>query len=138
MVTQNDCNFGTGSSGQVLTSNGAGVSPTFQAIPASGGLAWSVTSGTFTAVASNGYFINGVSSISLPASPSTGDTIAFIEIGSGNITILPNGKGIRIGDNGGVVTSVTDNTTGSLTFVYQSTTTTWEALSVLGTWTIHT
>lgn len=30
MATQNDCNFGTGTSGQVLTSNGVGVAPTFQ------------------------------------------------------------------------------------------------------------
>ena len=29
--TNNSCNFGTGTSGQVLTSNGAGVAPTFQA-----------------------------------------------------------------------------------------------------------
>jgi hypothetical protein len=35
MVTQNACDFGTGTSGQVLTSTGAGSSPTFQALPAS-------------------------------------------------------------------------------------------------------
>lgn len=35
MVTNNSGNFGTGTSGQVLTSNGEGVAPTFQALPAS-------------------------------------------------------------------------------------------------------
>jgi len=30
MVTQNSCNFGTGATGQLLTSNGPGVAPTFQ------------------------------------------------------------------------------------------------------------
>ena len=38
MVTNNSCNFGTGTAGQVLTSNGVGVSPTFQAYPAAAGL----------------------------------------------------------------------------------------------------
>lgn len=36
MVTNNSINVGTGLAGQVLTSNGAGVAPTFQALPASG------------------------------------------------------------------------------------------------------
>jgi len=36
MVTQNSCNFGTGTSGQVLTSNGPGVAPTFQTISVTG------------------------------------------------------------------------------------------------------
>ena len=36
MTTNNAGNFGTGTSGQVLTSNGAGVSPTFQTITATG------------------------------------------------------------------------------------------------------
>ena len=37
MVTNNASNFGTGTSGQVLTSNGAGVAPTFQAAAAGSG-----------------------------------------------------------------------------------------------------
>ena len=35
MVTQNDCNFGTGTAGQVLTSNGTAVAPTFQTVSVS-------------------------------------------------------------------------------------------------------
>jgi hypothetical protein len=38
MATNNDGNFGTGTSGQLLTSNGEGVSPTFQTVSAGGGL----------------------------------------------------------------------------------------------------
>lgn len=36
MATNNAANFGTGTAGQVLTSNGAGVAPTFQAAAAGG------------------------------------------------------------------------------------------------------
>lgn len=36
MVTNNSCGFGTGTAGQVLTSNGAGVAPTFQAATGGG------------------------------------------------------------------------------------------------------
>lgn len=38
MVTENELNFDTGTSGQVLTSNGAGVAPTFQTAPTQGNL----------------------------------------------------------------------------------------------------
>lgn len=41
MVTNNSANFGTGTAGQVLTSNGPGVAPTFQA--ASGGITGTTT-----------------------------------------------------------------------------------------------
>lgn len=36
MATNNAANFGTGTAGQVLTSNGSGVSPTFQSAPTGG------------------------------------------------------------------------------------------------------
>ena len=38
MATNNTSNFGTGTSGQVLTSNGSGVAPTFQAAAANAGV----------------------------------------------------------------------------------------------------
>ena len=38
MATNNALNFGTGTSAQVLTSNGTGVSPTFQSLPNTGGI----------------------------------------------------------------------------------------------------
>lgn len=38
MATNNSANFGTGTSGQVLTSNGTGVAPTFQSAGSSGGV----------------------------------------------------------------------------------------------------
>lgn len=38
MATNNAANFGTGTAGQILTSNGSGVSPTFQAAPAQSGV----------------------------------------------------------------------------------------------------
>ena len=38
MATNNAANFGTGTAGQVLTSNGSGVAPTFQAVPEQSGI----------------------------------------------------------------------------------------------------
>ena len=72
-----------GTDGQVLTSAGAGVSAVYEDA-AGGGLSWqSVTTGsTLTAVAGNAYPINTTSNaceITLPTSPSVGDTIKFTD-----------------------------------------------------------
>ena len=68
----------TGSSGQVLTSAGAGAIPSFQAGASS--ISWQtiVTGSTLTAVASRGYWIdttNNACAITLPSSASNGDQI---------------------------------------------------------------
>jgi len=48
MATNNSANFGTGTIGQVLTSNGTGVAPTFQAAPGVASLSqWANVSSTF-------------------------------------------------------------------------------------------
>ena len=72
----------TGNAGQVLTSAGAGAVPTF-ADAAGGGTDWQTVKTTgFTAVAGEGYFINttsGAFTMTLPASPSIGDEVSFID-----------------------------------------------------------
>ena len=72
----------TGTSGQVLTSAGAGAVPTF-ADAAGGGTDWqAVKTSGFTAVAGEGYFCNTTSAaftLTLPASPSIGDEVSFID-----------------------------------------------------------
>jgi hypothetical protein len=72
----------TGSAGQILTSAGAGAVPTF-ADPAAAGTDWQTVKTTgFTAVAGEGYFINttsGAFTMTLPASPSIGDEVSFID-----------------------------------------------------------
>lgn len=95
--------------GYVLTSNGAGSAPTFQAA-AAGGISWSVVTGTTqTLAADNGYFANNGTQVdfSLPASASVGDT--FVVAGMNNATgwTITQGAGqtIHFGD--------TDTTTGA-------------------------
>ena len=75
-----------GNSGQVLTSNGAGNLPTFQA-PAASGYAWSVVAGAAqTLVTLNGYFANngGQVAFALPVVAAVGDT--FMVAGMNNAT----------------------------------------------------
>jgi len=69
-----------GSADQVLKTNGSG---TLSFTDVSGGTSWqAVKTSDFTAVAGEGYFINttsGTVTMTLPASPSIGDEVAFID-----------------------------------------------------------
>jgi hypothetical protein len=102
----------TGSSGQVLTSAGAGAVPTF-ADAAGGGTDWQTVKTTgFTAVAGEGYFINttsGAFTMTLPASPSIGDEVSFIDYAgtfdSNALTIGRNSQPIQ-GDAADLTVSV--------------------------------
>jgi len=88
-------NYGT--SGQVLTSNGAGAAPTWQT--AGGGTpTLSVTSSTsFTAAANTHYvLVGGATTVTLPASPAAG-AVVWITVGNGRTdnVIARNGQNIN-------------------------------------------
>lgn len=88
-----------GTVGQVLTSAGAGI-PTWTT-PSSGGVTWSVKTTTYTA-ASGDYLLcdttSGAFTVTLPASPSTGNAIYFQDAAgtwsTNNLTIAPGSNNI--------------------------------------------
>lgn len=94
---------GLGSSGQVLTSNGAGALPTWQNATG-GGLTWSVVaSGTQTIAVNNGYVVgNGASLVTftLPTTAAVGDTFIIMGRDAGGWKIAQGvGQQIVVGSN---------------------------------------
>lgn len=132
-----------GSATQVLTSNGAGNAPTFQPV-ASSSLTWSVISASQSAVASNGYFVNGAGTVvlTLPTLASVGDTFEVNNINNATGTQIAQNAGqtIFIGNTnttagaGGSLTSTAKGDT--LRLVCSGTNTTWRTQSLMGNWTV--
>jgi len=89
-----------GSADQIMTTNGSGV---LSFVDNSGGTEWqAVDTTTFTAVAGEGYFCNttsGAFTATLPASPSLGDEVSFIDYAatfdSNNLTVGRNSEPIQ-------------------------------------------
>src|SRR5208337_1238735 len=73
-----------GSSGQVLTSNGAAALPTWKNTSS---IVWTDEGTNFAAVAENGYFITASAIATLPASPSQGNEISFTVDAAATLTI---------------------------------------------------
>ena len=87
----------TGSAGQVLTSAGAGAPPTFATLSAGAYNDWAVKTGTYTASNKDQLIANSGSAftITLPASPSVGNTVVIKNVGAGTVTIGRNGSNIE-------------------------------------------
>ena len=117
----------TGSANQVLQTDGSG-NLSFATV--TGGAAWqAVVTSSLTVVAKNGYFVNtsgGAITATLPASPTLGDFISFIDYNgtfdTNNLTIARNGKNIQgvaedltvSVERAGLTLVFTDNTQGWL------------------------
>jgi hypothetical protein len=90
----------TGSADQVLTTNGSGV---LSFVDNSGGTSWqAVKTGSYTAAAGDGVFVNtsgGAVTITLPASPSLGDEVSFVDYAgtfdTNNLTVGRNSQKIQ-------------------------------------------
>jgi len=92
-----------GTAGQVLTSGGTGVTPTWATPSGGGGLSWqSVKTANFTAVAGEAYPVNTTSAaitVTLPASPTANQLVTVVDYAgtaaTNNISISPNGNKIQ-------------------------------------------
>jgi len=101
-----------GTSGQVLTSNGASALPTFQDA-AGGGLTWTEVTGTSqSAAVNNGYIANnaGLVTINLPGTFAVGDIVHVVGKGTGLWVLdAPAGDTIHFGNqdtsSGGTITA---------------------------------
>lgn len=128
--------IGIGSSGQVYTSQGASTPPKFLTPSV-----YLTASGTFTALVGRGYILTAASTITLPSSPSNGDTLIFIADTSSNVVLTANSAHViniqsTISNYGGTATSAAQGN--SITLVYNSNSTSWDTLKIIGTWTLNT
>ena len=120
------------------TNNQLGVA----AIPTT--LSWSVITASQSAVAGQGYFVNGVGAVTvtLPATSAIGDIfeVSNMGIAAGTIIAQNAGQDIRIGSSTttpGVGGSLTSTALGdSLKLVCNVANTTWTVVSSMGNWSI--
>lgn len=111
----------------------------FVSLAGGGGFTWNDVSGAFSPLKSNGYFVTGTATGTLPASPSQGDTVKFfVDHASQVLTIkAPGTQIIRLGSlvssAGGTAVSTVQGDSVELT--YRASDTCWCAIGGFsGTW----
>lgn len=131
-------NEAPGSAGNVLTSNGVAAYPTFQAIPFTQ-MPWTDKAASFNAAAGDGYFVTATATATMPAG-NQGDIISFEVDGVGSLLTIQaaGGQIIRIGKavSAAAGTAVNNFQGDSVTLVYRASDTSWQAISVIGTFTV--
>lgn len=125
----------TAGAGVVITNGSGSIT---LALNGSSITSWTDKNTSFPAVASNGYFSTDTLTMTLPSSPSQGDTIGVvIQVSSTTLTIQANtGQKIQIGSAASSVAgSVTSDIIGtSLILVYNFSASCWFAVSCMGSW----
>lgn len=113
-------NVSDGTSGQCLTTDGAGTL-SFSTI---GGAynSWAIKTSAYTAVTKDQLIVNSASAvtITLPASPSAGDTVIICNAGAGAVTVGRNSSNINSAASDGTI-----NQNGSAQLVYVDATIGW-------------
>jgi hypothetical protein len=133
---------GVGSSGQVLTSNGASALPTWQATASGGGLTWNDVSGTSQAAAvNNGYICSNANqtTVTIPATAAEGSVFGVQGKGAAGWTLQANtGQIIHFGNtassSAGSLTST--NQWDSVQIVCVTANTTFAVISAVGNLTV--
>ena len=131
-----------GAAGTVLTSNGAGSTPSWQT-PAAGGFTWSAITADQTAAINNGYICNkaGTLTLTLPASAAVGSIIEVTGINTATGWKIAQGTGqiIYFGTTNTTVTTgylQSSAIRDSIKMVCIVTDTTWQVISSLGNITV--
>ncbi len=123
-------------SGFFLKTQGAAANPVWSALPSSS-IPWTRKGISFSAVASNGYFISALSTATLPNAPADGTTISFANASSATFTIQAQGSDvIQFGSvKSSVAGTIVSSTIGdAVTLVYDLTDNLWIAISSIGAW----
>lgn len=84
---------------------------------------WSVKTGAYTASSGDQVAANGTFTVTLPASPSAGNTVIIANVGSGTITVGRNGENINSGAEDGTL-----NADSSAQLVYIDATIGWKEI----------
>jgi archaellum component FlaG (FlaF/FlaG flagellin family) len=128
-----------GTLGWVLSSAGPSGYPSYQALPYTP-MPLVDKAISFAAMVQTAYAVTANSTATLPASPSQGDTIAFVvDNATAILTVTANtGQLLQIGKaiSAAAGTAVSNFNGDSVTFKYRAADTKWIAFDVIGTWTV--
>lgn len=124
-------------SGTVTVTGNPGTSTLTISDSGSMALVWADEAVSFNAVAGHGYMSTAAVTATLPASPSNGDTIAFVASTSDVFTLQASGSQkitINLTSSSAGGTAASSHSGNTLLLVYQSSSTTWFSTATNGSW----